>query len=65
MDSRRYDKNADQLSQIIFHYTALKKTLPFQSIGAHQIADEIIELLAEALHLNDNMGQFVAQGLVR
>ena len=64
MEPRRYDKNADQLSQIIWHYTAFKKTIPTEAIGAHQIADEIIELLAEALHLNDNMGQFAAQGLV-
>ena len=65
MDARRYDRNADILSQVIWHYTQLQKTLPtHRQEGTHLMINEMLELLTQAIHLNDNMGQFKEKGLI-
>ena len=65
MDARRYDRNADQLAQILWHYTGLKKNLPTDhNEDAHRRIDRMLDLISEALRLNDNMGQMEQKGLI-
>ena len=61
MDARRYDRNADQLAQVFWHYTKLQKTMP--TYGKPTI-EKMLALLEEALRLNDNMGELHEQGLL-
>lgn len=61
MDSRRFDRNADQLSQIFWHYTRLQRE--YRTQPSPRI-DRILELLEEALRINDEIGTFRQKGLI-
>ena len=61
MDARRFDRNADQLSQILWHFTRLDKE------NGNAWTDELHEMLnlsEQALKLNDKLGQAAQQGLI-
>ena len=61
MDSRRYDRNADQLAQIFWH-------LQRKQVTSHNEANELFatyrELIHEALLINDMLGQMAKKGLI-
>ena len=61
MDARRYDRNADQLSQIMWHYMRLARQ---KSPNVHPQIDVILRLLHEALQINDELGQMAGKGLI-
>lgn len=61
MDARRYDLNADQLSQILWHFTKLEKSMPPH--GKNDI-DKMTELILDALYLNDKLGKMAEKGLI-
>lgn len=61
MDARRYDRNADQLSQIFWHYT--RKQREYRSQPSPRI-DRMLELLTEALRINDEVGTLAENGLI-
>lgn len=61
MMSRRYDKNADQLAQILWHLNQL------WTIGddeATQLKQEMKHLIAQALVINDKLGNMHEKGLI-
>ena len=61
MDARRYDRNADQLSQIFWHYTRKQReagTCPCPRLN------RMLELLEEALRINDEVGILAEKGLI-
>jgi hypothetical protein len=61
MDARRYDRNADQLSQIFWHFTRKQRGI------AHSPCPRInrmLELLQEALAINDELGQRAEKELI-
>lgn len=61
MDSRRYDRNADLLSQIYWH---LGKLNTKQNERAEEIKTRIMTLLQEALQWNDELGMMAEKGLI-
>ena len=61
MDARRYDRNADQLSQIIWHYARLARQ---KSPNVHPQIDDIMRLLYECLQMNDELAQMAEKGLL-
>jgi len=61
MDARRYDKNADQLSQIFWHFTRKQREYPN---GGSARIDRMLELLQEALRINDELGILSEKGLI-
>ena len=61
MDARRYDRNADQLSQIFWHFT--RKQREYRNQPAPRI-DRMLELLEEALRINDELGILSQKGLI-
>lgn len=61
MDSRRFDRNADQLSQILWHFTKLQKQ-QFPN-NVHEL-DKMLELLQFALQLNDDIAALREKGLI-
>lgn len=61
MDARRYDRNADQLSQIFWHFT--RKQREYRTQPAQRI-DRMLELLEEALRLNDELAILAEKGLI-
>jgi hypothetical protein len=61
MDARRYDRNADQLSQIFWHLNRL----PAQSrLEAEILIVRYRQLIEEALRINDKLGQMAEKGLI-
>jgi len=61
MDARRYDKNADQLSQIFWHFTR-KQREPGRQPSPR--IDRMLQLLEEALRINDELGILSEKGLI-
>lgn len=61
MDSRRFDRNADQLSQIFFHVNRIFTTT---SNPATEIKLEMLAKLEELLELNDKLGEMAGKGLI-
>jgi hypothetical protein len=61
MDARRYDRNADQLSQIFWHYT--RKQREYRTQPSPRI-ERMLELLEEALRINDELGILTEKGLI-
>lgn len=61
MDARRYDRNADLLSQIYWH---LNKLNTKQNERAEQAKERLLELLQEALQWNDELGKMAEKGLI-
>lgn len=62
MDTRRYDQNADQLSQIFWHYT--KKQREYHTVLQAYRIERMLELLEEALRINDELGKMTEKGLI-
>ena len=61
MDARRFDRNADQLSQIYFHVNNIPTTT---SNSATQIKIQMLEKIEILLELNDRLGQMAQKGLI-
>ena len=61
MDARRYDRNADLLSQIYWH---LNKLNTKQNERAEEVKAELLELLQKALEWNDELGKMAERGLI-
>ena len=61
MDARRYDRNADMISQIMFHTEKLH--VKPDSIEAH-FREEMIAALHRALIANDMLGKMTEKGLI-
>lgn len=61
MDSRRFDRNADQLSQIFFHFSNWNLFVDGQPALMRQ---ELLIILQRAIYLNDEMGKMVEKGLI-
>lgn len=61
MDARRYDRNADQLSQIFWHFS----NIPQHRRGLYQHdVEHMLELIQQALYLNDKLGKAAEKGLI-
>ena len=61
MDARRYDRNADQLAQVFWHFTKLQKQMPQH--GRPQI-EQMLVILENALEINDELGQMHEKGMI-
>lgn len=61
MDARRYDKNADQLAQILWNLNRLNT---MTNDRADEIKKRMIELIHEALQWNDELGNMAEKGLI-
>lgn len=61
MNARRYDKNADQLAQILWNLNRLNT---FHNDRADEIKKRMIELIHEALQWNDELGNMAEKGLI-
>jgi len=65
MDARRYDRNADQLSQIFWHYTRLQRQTSHLNMGTgNPMVNRMLELLQEALQVNDDIAGLTEKGLI-
>ena len=61
MDARRYDQNADKLSQILWHVNRLNTN---NNALAAIKKDILLSVLDDALQLNDDLGQMAEKGLI-
>lgn len=61
MDARRYDRNADLLSQIFWHLNRIKH---YNNERAEEIRVRYLELLEECLQWNDELGKMAEKGLI-
>lgn len=61
MDSRRFDRNADQLCQIYWHFANMKIYQPDNAVEKRRL---LLEMLQECIHLNDDLGKMTEQGLI-
>ena len=61
MDARRYDRNADLISQIMFHIEKLH--VKPNSIEAN-LREEMVAALHRALLANDMLGKLTEKGLI-
>ena len=62
MDSRRFDRNADQLSQILKHFRQIQGKVQF---GGREIMIENAIVMIEAiLDINDDLGDLAGKGLI-
>ena len=61
MDSRRFDRNADQLSQIFWHFTKLQKQ---QQPNPSAEINYMLELIQKCLLLNDDLAEMREKGLI-
>jgi hypothetical protein len=68
MDTRRYDRNADQLTQILTHLRTVRGGI-YISTGkrAQKYYDEIsdaIDMILELIKINDELGFATAKGWI-
>lgn len=61
MDARRYDRNADQLAQILWNLRHLETR---HNEEASKLKIEMRYLLDQALHINDKLGKMAEKGLI-
>lgn len=61
MDARRYDRNADLLSQIFWQFNRIKY---YNNERAEEIRARYLELLEECLRWNDELGKMAEKGLI-
>jgi len=61
MDARRYDKNADQLAQILWN---LNRLSTLHNERADEIKKRMIELIHETLKWNDELGNMAEKGMI-
>lgn len=61
MDARKYDRIADLLAQIRAHYS----NIPQHQRGVYQHdVEHMVELMQQALYLNDKLGKACEKGLI-
>lgn len=61
MDTRRYDKNADQISQILWNLRRLETR---HDEIASSMKLEMMHLLSQALVINDKLAKLAEKGLI-
>lgn len=61
MDARRYDRNADLLSQVFWHLNRLETR---HNERAADIKERYLELLQECLKWNDELGKMAEKGMI-
>lgn len=61
MDARRFDRNADLLSQIYWHTNKLNTK---QNERAEEVKKRYLALIEEALKWNDELGKMAEKGLI-
>ncbi len=61
MDSRRYDRNADQLCQVHFQFMHKLDNLHGQPA---LMRDEMLVILQRAIYLNNELGKMAEKGLI-
>lgn len=61
MDARRFDRNADQLCQILAHVALLKAKMPQH--GQPQL-EQLWVSLNQSLQMNDELGKMAEKGLI-
>ena len=61
MDARRFDRNADQLSQIFWHFTKLQKQ---QMPNKDEKIELMLAWLQSCLKLNDKIAEDSEKGLI-
>jgi hypothetical protein len=61
MDARRYDKNADKLSQVLWHVNKINTK---GNALAEMKKGILLHVLEDALQLNDDLGQMAEKGLI-
>tara|TARA_Y100001963_G_C6704260_1_gene411103 strand:+ start:928 stop:1113 length:186 start_codon:yes stop_codon:yes gene_type:complete len=61
MDARRFDRNADQLAQIIAHITQVPQYVNHQILMDRH---HLLLLLDQAIKLNDKLGKACEKGLI-
>jgi hypothetical protein len=61
MDPRRFDRNADQLSQIFWHFTKLQKQ---QQPKPSAEINYMLGLIQKALMVNDELAEKKEKGLI-
>ena len=61
MDSRRFDRNADQISQVFFHFSNWNLAVDGQPSLMRQ---ELLIILQRAIYLNDELGKMAEKGLI-
>lgn len=61
MDARRYDRNADQLSQIYFH---MQRASVYWKGQPDLMATELQIIIQRALFLNNELGKMAEKGLI-
>jgi len=61
MDARRYDRNADLLAQMFWHFSRMKY---YNNERAEEIRVRYMTLLEECLRWNDELGQMAEKGLI-
>jgi len=65
MDNRRFDRNADQLSQIFWHYTRLQRQTSHLNMGTgNPSVNYMLELIQKALHVNNDIAELNEKGLI-
>ncbi len=62
MDARRYDRNADLLSQIYWHTNRLPDTI--KGGFTNDQKQRLLSLIDEALKVNDALGKMAEKGLI-
>ena len=61
MDARRYDRNADQLSQIYFHIQ--RASVHWQGQPG-LMSQELQIIIQRALYLNNELGKMAEKGMI-
>ena len=61
MDSRRFDRNADQLCQIHFF---VNHKVPDRAGQPSLMRQELLIILQRAIYLNDELGKMAEKGLI-
>lgn len=62
MDARRFDRNADQISQILGHYRKIR-TLIYDHEHDLMLQSAIV-MLDSLLEINDKLGESAEKGLI-
>ena len=65
MDARRFDRNADQIAQILNHYRRIRSTslIPFQDDN-DMLLQKAITMLDHVLQINDTIAELAQKGLL-
>jgi len=61
MEARRFDRNADQLSQIYHHVSRIEQHKMHQAL---MLRHRYLQLLEECLKINDALGEMKEKGLI-